>query len=141
MTLPFLALLLPPLVAAAAALVLPPRASAARLLHAALGLVPLLAALRFAGLVLDGWTPTWGPTDLFRVDALIRQGTQSFVARFLDENEAMYPKEHLLLPRVLERMESTVSVYIGYAGALAPPDEGALQLLDPLRIKTLKLEL
>ncbi len=79
--------------------------------------------------------------DLFRVDALIRQGEQSFVARFLDENEAMYPREHALLPEVLERMESTVSIYVGFAGALAPPDEGALQLLDPARVRTQKLEL
>ena len=66
----FLALLLPPLLAAAGALVLPPRRRAAWALHAALGVVSLLAALRLAALVLDGWTPTWGPTDLFRVDAL-----------------------------------------------------------------------
>ena len=67
---PFVPLLLPPLLAALAALVLPPRRRGAGALAAALGLVPLLAALRLAGLVLDGWTPTWGPTDLFRVDAL-----------------------------------------------------------------------
>jgi hydrogenase-4 component F len=67
---PFLTLLLPPLLASAAALVLPPRWRAASVLHAGLGLVSLLAALRLVALVLDGWTPTWGPTVLFRVDAL-----------------------------------------------------------------------
>jgi hydrogenase-4 component F len=39
-------------------------------LHAGLGFISLLAALRFVALVLDGWTPTWGATVLFRVDAL-----------------------------------------------------------------------
>jgi len=67
---PFLALLLSPILAAAGALVLPPRWRAASVLHAGLGLLSLLAALRFVGLVLDGWTPTWGATVLFRVDAL-----------------------------------------------------------------------
>jgi hydrogenase-4 component F len=70
MSAPFLTLLLPPLLAAAGALVLPPRWRGSWALHAALALVSLLAALRLASLVLDGWTPTWGPTDLFRVDAL-----------------------------------------------------------------------
>ena len=60
MSVPFLALLLPPLVAAAAALALPPRRLAAWALHAVLGAVSLLAALRLAALVLDGWTPVWG---------------------------------------------------------------------------------
>ncbi len=67
---PFLALLLSPILAAAGALVLPPRWRAASVLHAGLGLISLLAALRFVALVLDGWTPTWGATVLFRVDAL-----------------------------------------------------------------------
>ena len=67
---PFLALLLSPILAAAGALVLPPRWRAASVLHAGLGLISLLAALRFVVLVLDGWTPTWGATVLFRVDAL-----------------------------------------------------------------------
>jgi hydrogenase-4 component F len=67
---PFLALLLPPLLAAAAALVLPPRRRLASVLHGGLGLVSLLAALRLVALVLDGGTPTWGPTVIFRVDAL-----------------------------------------------------------------------
>ncbi len=67
---PFLALLLSPIVAAAGALVLPPRWRTASVLHAGLGLISLLAALRFVALVLDGWTPTWGATVLFRVDAL-----------------------------------------------------------------------
>jgi hydrogenase-4 component F len=66
----FLSLFLPPLLAALAALVLPPRGRAARTLWSVLGIVPLLAALRLAALVLGGWTPTWGPTTLFRVDAL-----------------------------------------------------------------------
>jgi hydrogenase-4 component F len=70
MSAPFLTLLLPPLLASAAALVLPPRWRAASVLHAGLGLVSLLAALRLVALVLDGGTPTWGPTVLFRVDAL-----------------------------------------------------------------------
>ncbi|HEX9126416.1 MAG TPA: proton-conducting transporter membrane subunit, partial [Methylomirabilota bacterium] len=70
MSAPFLTLLLPPLLASAAALVLPPRGRAASVLHAGLGLVSLLAALRLVALVLDGGTPTWGPTVLFRVDAL-----------------------------------------------------------------------
>lgn len=78
----FLALLLPPLLAAAWALVLPPRRRAAWVLHAALGMISLLAALKLAALVLDGWTPTWGPTDLFRVDALsaLLGGCVAFVA-------------------------------------------------------------
>ena len=67
---PFLALLLSPILAAAGALVLPPRWRTASVLHAGLGLISLLAALRFVALVLDGWTPTWGATVLFRVDAL-----------------------------------------------------------------------
>ena len=67
---PFLALLLSPILTAAGALVLPPRWRAASVLHAGLGLISLLAALRFVALVLDGWTPTWGATVLFRVDAL-----------------------------------------------------------------------
>jgi hydrogenase-4 component F len=70
MSAPFLTMLLPPLLAAAAALVLPPRRRGPWALHAALALVSFLAALQLAALVLDGWTPTWGPTDLFRVDAL-----------------------------------------------------------------------
>ena len=69
-TVPFLALLLSPILAAAGALVLPPRWRTASVLHAGLGLISLLAALRFVALVLDGWTPTWGATVLFRVDAL-----------------------------------------------------------------------
>lgn len=79
--------------------------------------------------------------EVFRVDALIRVAGQSFIARFLDEDEAMYPKEHALMPRVLEHMDSSASIYIGYAGALAPPDEGALQLLDATRVRSQKLEL
>ncbi len=67
---PFLALLLSPILAAAGALVLPPRWRTASVLHAGLGLISLLASLRFVALVLDGWTPTWGATVLFRVDAL-----------------------------------------------------------------------
>ena len=70
MSAPFLTLLLPPLLAAAGALVLPPRWRVASMLHAGLGLASLLAALRLVALVLDGGTPTWGPTVLFRVDAL-----------------------------------------------------------------------
>ena len=66
----FLGLLLPPLLAAAGALVLPPRRRACWILHGVLALVSLGAALHLVGLVLDGWTPTWGPTDLFRMDAL-----------------------------------------------------------------------
>ena len=82
MSSPFVALLLPPLLAAAAALVLPPRRRAAGMLHAVLGLVSLLAALRLAALVLEGWTPTWGPTELFRADALsaLLAGCVAFVA-------------------------------------------------------------
>ena len=67
---PFLTLLLPPLVAA----LLAPRASRAPAplgaAHAALALVSFGAALGLVRLVLHGVTPTWGPTDLFRVDAL-----------------------------------------------------------------------
>ncbi len=67
---PFLALLLPPLGAALLALVLPPRRLLSGAAHAVLALVSLGAALGLVYLVLDGVTPTWGPTDLFRVDAL-----------------------------------------------------------------------
>lgn len=93
-----------------------------------------------AELVSVGETISLG-AEVFRVDALIRVQGQSFVARFLDENEAMYPREHDLMPRVLEHMDSSASIYVGYAGALAPPDEGALQLLDATRVRTQKLEL
>jgi hydrogenase-4 component F len=67
---PFLALLLPPLGAALLALVLPPRRLLSGAAHAVLALVSLGAALGLVYLVLAGVTPTWGPTDLFRVDAL-----------------------------------------------------------------------
>jgi hydrogenase-4 component F len=67
---PFLALLLPPLISAVGALIFPPRWRAASVLHAGLGAVSLLAALRLVALVLDGRTPAWGPTALFRMDAL-----------------------------------------------------------------------
>lgn len=93
-----------------------------------------------AELVSVGESITLGD-EVFRVDALIRVQGQSYIARFLDENEAMYPREHDLLPRVLEHMESSASIYVGYAGALAPPDEGALQLLDATRVRSQKLEL
>ena len=60
MSAPFLTLLLPPLLAAAGALALPPRRRGSWTLHAALALVSLLAALRLASLVLDGFTVTYG---------------------------------------------------------------------------------
>jgi hydrogenase-4 component F len=66
----FVALLAPPLLAAllAPAGFAPPRL--ARGLHALLALAPAAAAVGLAARVVAGGVPTWGPGELFRVDAL-----------------------------------------------------------------------
>ena len=67
---PFVALLAPPLLAA---LVAPVRAAYPRTLaglHALLVLIPVAAAGWLAALVVGGAVPTWGPSGLFRIDAL-----------------------------------------------------------------------
>jgi hypothetical protein len=74
-----------------------------------------------------------------RVDAYLRDKERSFLARFLAKDEALYPREHDLLPNLLERMDSSVSIYIGYAETLAPPDQSALALLEPERLLLQKL--
>ena len=113
MSVPFLTLLLPPLLAAAGALVLPPRRRAAGALHAALGLVPLLAALRLAALVLDGWTPTWGPTDLFRVDALsaLLAGCVTFVAALVALLGPGFGREEHYTPSQVRRFRVFASLF------------------------------
>lgn len=69
-----------------------------------------------------------------RVDAFLRVDDRAWLARFLAKGEAMFPEEHALWPEILERMESSVSLYIGYADKLPPPDEAALRRLNPDRI-------
>lgn len=69
-----------------------------------------------------------------RVDALLRAGDTTWMTRFLARGEAMFPEEHDLWPDVLERMESSVSLYIGYAERLPPPDQAALRRLNPARL-------
>lgn len=109
----FLALLLPPLVAAAGALVLAPRRRAAGALHAALGVVSFLAALRLAALVLDGWTPTWGPTDLFRVDALsaLLAGCVAFVAALVGLLGPGFGREEHYTPWQVRRFRVFASLF------------------------------
>lgn len=69
-----------------------------------------------------------------RVDALVRAGDTTWMARFLARGEAMFPDEHHLWPEILERMESSVSLYVGYAERLPPPDQAALKRLNPDRL-------
>lgn len=69
-----------------------------------------------------------------RVDALLRAGDTTWMARFLARGEAMFPDEHDLWPEILERMESSVSLFIGYAERLPPPDQAALRRLNPARL-------
>ena len=67
---PMVLLLAPPLLAA---LLAPAGAARPRLasgLHALLALTPVVAAVWLAALVVGGAVPTWGPGELFRVDAL-----------------------------------------------------------------------
>jgi hydrogenase-4 component F len=67
---PFVLLLAPPLLAALLAPAAPARPRLAGGLHALLALAPVVAAVWLAGLVVGGAVPTWGPSALFRVDAL-----------------------------------------------------------------------
>ena len=69
-TVPFVLLLAPPLLAALLAPAAPARPRLAGGLHALLALAPVVAAVWLAGLVVGGAVPTWGPSALFRVDAL-----------------------------------------------------------------------
>lgn len=69
-TVPFVLLLASPLLAA---LLSPAAAARPRLAggpHALLALTPVAAAVWLAALVVGGAVPTWGPSALFRVDAL-----------------------------------------------------------------------
>ena len=61
------------------------------------------------------------------------------MARFLGRGEAMFPEEHDLWPELLERMESSVSLYVGYAEKLPPPDQAALRRLNPDRLQIEKV--
>lgn len=75
-----------------------------------------------------------------RVDALVRAGDTTWMARFLGRGEAMFPEEHDLWPEILERMESSVSLYVGYADRLPPPDQAALRRLNPDRLLIEKVQ-
>lgn len=70
MRLTFLALLGSPLLAALLAVLARPYRAWAGAAGALLSLLSLAAALRLAGRVLAGVTPTWGPGEMMRVDAL-----------------------------------------------------------------------
>src|SRR3990172_11993995 len=70
MRLTFLALLGSPVLAALLAALARPYRAWAGAAGALLSLVSLVAALRLAGRVLAGATPTWGPGEMMRVDAL-----------------------------------------------------------------------
>ena len=69
-----------------------------------------------------------------RVDAYLKVEDRAWLGRFLARGEAMYPEEHRLWPELLERMESSVSLFIGYAERLPPPDAAALRRLNPDRL-------
>lgn len=69
-----------------------------------------------------------------RVDAFLRAGERSYVVRFLSQGEALFPAEHKLLLELLDRMESSVSLYVAVADTLPPPDEAALRRLPPERL-------
>jgi hydrogenase-4 component F len=66
----YLALLVPPLVAAIAAALVRPYRAWVGAAGALLSLLSLAAALRLAVRVLGGATPAWGPSEMMRVDAL-----------------------------------------------------------------------
>jgi hydrogenase-4 component F len=70
MRLTFLALLGSPVLAALLAALARPYRAWAGAAGALLSLLSLVAALRLAGRVLAGATPTWGPGEMMRVDAL-----------------------------------------------------------------------
>ncbi len=67
---PIVLLLAPPLLAALLAPAGPAWPRLASGLHALLALLPVAASVWLAALVVGGAVPTWGPTALFRVDAL-----------------------------------------------------------------------
>lgn len=69
-----------------------------------------------------------------RIDAFLRAGDKSWLARFLAKGEALYPLEHRLWVQLLERMESSVSLLVGYQDTLPPPDEAALRRIPPERL-------
>jgi len=70
MRLTYLALVGAPLAAALAAALVRPYFRGVGAAGALLSTLSLVAALRLAGQVLAGATPTWGPSDMMRVDAL-----------------------------------------------------------------------
>jgi hypothetical protein len=69
-----------------------------------------------------------------RIDALVRAGERTWLGRFLAKGEALYPKEHELWVQILDRMDSSVSIFIGFEESLAPHDEAALRRIPPERI-------
>lgn len=77
--------------------------------------------------------------ESLRIDAYLRAGEKTWLARFLAKGEALFPREHALLPQLLDRMESSVSIYIGYQESLPPPDEAALRRIAPERLLSEKL--
>ncbi|MCC7381064.1 MAG: TerB family tellurite resistance protein [Deltaproteobacteria bacterium] len=79
--------------------------------------------------------------ESLRVDAYLRAGERTFLARFLAQGEALFPREHELLPALIDRVDSSVSIYVGYAGALPPPDEAALRRIAPERLRVEHLDL
>jgi hypothetical protein len=77
----------------------------------------------------------------FRIDALIAHNLELIILRFIGPGEALHPLEHSILATLVHRLDQSVKVIVVHADDLSSSDRVFLASVDPILIRTERLEI